>query len=443
MAGSVTIANGRVEDTVNGLRITELGGSVSFREQSLQVGPLRGRIGGGEITLAGRVGVLEPGMPVDLRMTTRGGRVVDSPFATVAADADIMVRGRAAEEINVTGPITVHRAEFRIAESLPPSLPTIAVREVGGTAQQRAENASVARVERGAEVARAAAARPQALRPQPLRPSPARPPGARNPRAAPAAAGAPEPSAAPPPGGAPRITIDIPIAMPSAVFVRGRGLQAEVGGNLRLRGSGAAAAIEGALDLRRGTFEVAGQRLNFSRGTLSFDPGVGIDPTLDMDASTSAGGVTANIHIGGRASGPTLALSSDPPLPQDEILAHMLFGSATSSLTPTQILRVASAVAELSGAGGGSDVTDRVRRGLGLDVLSVTDVSGSGVGGEAGRYVREGVYVGVRSGRNPGSTDPTQTQTMGVVQIEVLPHLKVEAGAGTTGRIGITYERDY
>jgi hypothetical protein len=32
---------------------------------------------------------------------------------------------------------------------------------------------------------------------------------------------------------------------------------------------------------------------------------------------------------------------------------------------------------------------------------------------------------------------------MGIVQIEVLPHLKVEAGAGTAGRIGLNYELDY
>src|SRR5206468_1953776 len=163
-----------------------------------------------------------------------GGRVVDSPIATVTADADIVVRGRAAEEITVTGPIIVHRAEFRIAERLPPNLPTLQVRETGGNAQQRAASARAAQVARNAE---------------------------------------------------------------------------------------------GARDLRRGTFEVAGQRLNFSRGTLSFDPGAGIDPTLDLDASTNAGGVTANIHIGGHASAPTFTLTSDPNLPPDEILSHMLFGT--------------------------------------------------------------------------------------------------------------------
>ncbi len=419
IVGAVTIADGRLEDAVNGLRISGLGGSLSFRDQALQVGPLRGQIGGGSIVLAGQVGVLEPGMPVDLRLTTRGGRVVDSPIATVAADADITVRGRVAEDITASGPITVHRAEFRIAEALPPNLPTLQVREVGGTAQQRSLTAA-----RNVQTARAA--------------PPAR--AARNGRRPPAA-NAVRPAAGPPVAAAgPRVLLDIPITMPRAVFVRGRGLEAEVGGNLRLRGTAAAPSIEGVLGLRRGAFEVAGQRLAFRRGTLSFDPGVGIDPTLDLDASTTAGGVTANIHIGGRASAPNFALTSDPALPPDEILSHMLFGTATSGLSPLQVLRVASAVAELSGIGGGGDLTDRLRRGLGLDVLSVQDVSGGGVGGEAGRYVREGVYVGVRSGR---STSDGSQQTQGVVQIEVLPNVKVEAGAGTTGRIGVTYERDY
>ena len=99
----------------------------------------------------------------------------------------------------------------------------------------------------------------------------------------------------------------------------------------------------------------------------------------------------------------------------------MLFGIATSGLSPLQVLRVANAVAELGGMRGGSDPADRLHRGLGLDVLSVQGVSGGGVSGEVGRHVSDGVYVGMRSGRN--ANDGSQ-QTMGMVQIEVLPHLQ-------------------
>ncbi len=73
------------------------------------------------------------------------------------------------------------------------------------------------------------------------------------------------------------------------------------------------------------------------------------------------------------------------------------------------------------------------------------ELSGSGSGSgsapvsvEAGRYVAPGVYVGAKQGAASNSS-------RGVVEIEVLPHTKVEGdiGADSNGKVGVKMEWDY
>ncbi len=120
------------------------------------------------------------------------------------------------------------------------------------------------------------------------------------------------------------------------------------------------------------------------------------------------------------------------------MLAQLLFGVNIDQLSPFQIAEIASAVAELSGVGGGSDVLGSLRKGLGLDRLSVGGSnSGNGASLQAGKYVAPGVYVGAKEGTDGGS----QAQ----VQIDLTKHLKLESQLGTGGGVpatGITPQND-
>ena len=131
-----------------------------------------------------------------------------------------------------------------------------------------------------------------------------------------------------------------------------------------------------------------------------------------------------------------------PELPQDEVLAQLLFGKATSGLSPFELAQIAAAVAQLTGVGGsGGGPLDRVRSALGLDRLGVGAGNSSSTAPtvEAGRYVAPGVFLGVRQGTQGGQT--------GVgVQVEITPRLKLE-GETATGpagdRLGLSYELEY
>ncbi len=98
---------------------------------------------------------------------------------------------------------------------------------------------------------------------------------------------------------------------------------------------------------------------------------------------------------------------------------------------------------ETPGAGG---IIDRIRRTLALDRLAVGEERrqdggrGQGATLETGRYVAEGVYVGVRQSSEGGAP------RVGV-QIDVLPRVRIEAETGGNSaagdRVGLSFEIEY
>ena len=367
VTGSARIANGSVQDYLQGIHITAVSGVLAADGDTLRLTQLGGRAGDGTLTVSGTVGIAAP-LPVNLAITARNARPLASDLLTATLDADLTLKGEATGALAVGGRILVRRANIQIPDSFPQSVAVLDVRKPG---QQ-----------------------------------------------------------APPPQPAAPITLDLTIDAPEQVFVRGHGLDAEMGGQLRLSGSSRTPQVGGGFDLRRGTFSIAGQTLNFTRGRVGFD-GFGLasklDPTLDFVAESAANNVTATLAISGYADSPKIRLSSTPDLPQDEILAQLLFGQSVKQLSPFQVVQIAQAIAAISGVGGASDPLAGVRRGLGLDRLSVGAASGNSPGAtlEAGKYVANGVYVGTKQGTSGG----TQAQ----VQIDLTKHLKLQTQLGTGG----------
>jgi translocation and assembly module TamB len=159
--------------------------------------------------------------------------------------------------------------------------------------------------------------------------------------------------------------------------------------------------------------------------------------------------------VTGYASAPKITLSSSPSLPQDEVLAQLLFKSSTSQLSPFQLASIAAAVAQIAGlntGGGAAGVLNSVRQGLGLDELSIGGASNpsgattttnsqkqSAPTLQAGRYVAPGIYVGAAQGTSGGSNS-----TAAQVQIDIAKGLKLETQVGgDSNGLGVTYQFKY
>jgi translocation and assembly module TamB len=260
-------------------------------------------------------------------------------------------------------------------------------------------------------------------------------------------------SAPPPPPAPPEppsmIALNLTLSAPQQVFIRGRGLNAELGGTIHIHGTATKPIPDGGLQLRQGTLSVIGTTLNFTEGSIDFS-GAGItNPSIHFVATSTTATIVATLTVSGSARDPKITLSSVPDMPQDEILSQLLFNTSTSKLSPLQLAQIAAALASLSGATSGFDPLERLRTTFGLDRLSVGSDSSGNPTLQAGRYLARGVYVGAQQSATGSGTQAT-------VQIDLAKGLKLQTTAGSgsssaTGStsnadaasVGITYQFEY
>lgn len=416
MGGVIDLANGDLRDYAQGVHLSQIKAHLTGSQDGLKIESLNARAGSGTLDVTGQIGVLKPKLPFSLHLTASKAQPIASDILTANFDADLKAEGTLRERIDLSGTMNVHRAVIGIPNAMPAEVAVLDVRR---------------------------------------------------------------PGQAPPESSAHKLTIglDLGLHAPRQILVQGRGLNAEMGGDLHIRGTTASPNVSGGFEMIRGTFTLSSTKLDFTNGRLSFN-GAGlnhkIDPTLDFTAQTTVSDGTATLHITGLADSPQFELSSTPALPQDEILARLLFGESASQLTALQVAQIGAALATLSGAGGsGTNPLAKVQQALGLDKLSVGGGGGMGGGGaggggagggsagsagsvgsggsaggsgaagaqsgtsvEAGRYVSDRVYVGAKQSTSGFS----QLE----VDVELSKHLKLQTrvGNGTATTQGTTPDSD-
>ena len=227
---------------------------------------------------------------------------------------------------------------------------------------------------------------------------------------------------------------------PSRVEVDGLGLDSEWGIDIVLRGTVDDPRIGGQARLVRGAYSFAGTRFELTRGRIRFDANVPIDPRLDIEAETSANGTDVTVAITGNAQTPQVAFSSEPPLPEEEILAQLLFGGSVTSLSATDAVQLGAALAALRGGSGGIDPIGELRRSIGLDqlrIISADPALGRETGVALGKNIGRRVYVEiVTDGRGYSATS---------VEYRVTRWLALLGTVSTIGRDSVLAEisRDY
>ncbi|MEX2454114.1 MAG: translocation/assembly module TamB domain-containing protein, partial [Rhodospirillaceae bacterium] len=380
----LSLADGRYENLDIGTVLDRLAVSATVDAGRTLTVELSGTDGGsGTLSGAGTVELDPPaGFPMTVDLQFGDATLVRRDDVTLSANGDLDISGDMTA-MTLSGEIETTRIEARVDESLPPSVVDLDVVD-----SQAAEDAQVAGSEEAAE------------------PSP--------------------------------LTLDLALVVPRQAFVRGRGLDSEWAGRLEITGNAASPAIAGTLSFVRGDFNFAGKRFSLEGSTIVFDGTPDADPLLNIRAAHRTGDVTALILIGGRASNPTIELSASPPLPQDEILARVLFGKGAGSLSALEAVQLAAAVGQLSGQAGGVGVLDRMRNALGVDVIEVGAGEEGGANLRAGRYINENTFVGVTQGTTPGSTGV-------IVEIEVLPNITIdtEVDPRGTNKTGVKWKYDY
>ncbi len=192
------------------------------------------------------------------------------------------------------------------------------------------------------------------------------------------------------------------------IRVEGMGINSNWSAAIQLRGTLDTPVLAGRADLIDGTYDFAGRRFDLTRGHLIFTGTSPPDPRLDISATASVTGLTATVTVAGSSLHPDISFSSVPALPEEDLLARVLFGDSITTISAPEALELGSALAALHG-GGGLDPINKLRRAIGLDRLrivaaDVTIPRQTGFG--AGKYLGRRVYAEiVTDGRGYSATD--------------------------------------
>ncbi len=231
------------------------------------------------------------------------------------------------------------------------------------------------------------------------------------------------------------ITFDISLSMADPLRVEGRGLLSAWRGQLYISSSIAAPNVVGSVSSERGTFTFLGQSFDLESGTVTFTGGGRIDPTLNIVAVREVTGITVTVNITGRANAPTIVLSSRPALPQDEVLARLMFNRSAGELGPLESLQLASAAADMSGLARGG-ISGMVRRTFGLDTFSFGGQSGNAV--VVGRQLGRNVFLSIEQSVN-------STSRVFVLSWRLTSHFSLRSSASdqTGADLGVFWRKDY
>ena len=385
ITGNAAASGARLIDVRRNLAINNLAANVSFDGNRANISNLGGTLStGGRVAVEGSLGILPAsGFPADLRIILEQATYVDGSLVAATADGTLTLTGPLTSGPVLGGRLTLTKAAVTVPAKLPTSLTEIDIRH---------RNAP-----------------PDVLRQiEEIRPKEAQ-------------------------GSSRPIRLDLQIQAPNGIFVRGRGIDAELGGELTVRGTAIAPEVSGGFEMRRGRIVILTKRLDFTEGDITF--GGGLIPVLNMEASTTSAQTTVTVSVTGIANDPNISFSSSPALPQDEVLARLIFGQSMSRLSPVQIAQLADAVSQLAG-GGSNSLFETLRSNLGVDDLDIGTDDAGRTTVSVGRYINNRTYFQVEQGGAGGAR--------ATINLDVGRGVKLKAGAGTQGgTAGIFYEREY
>ncbi len=383
--GTLELKNGRFVAAISGLDLRDINVLVRGAGRRIEIARAAATDGrDGKISATGHVTLdAAHGNPFDVTVTADRLRAIARDDIRMTVSGQIKVAGRQGD-MAARGKVTVNEGEIAIPDRLPTEITVLDVIEVHTPPDlKRAVNKRVATV-------------------------------------------------------TPKIRLDIGVSVPRRLFVRGRGVFAEVQGDLTIRGMADNPQISGSLRTVRGHLDLLGKRFTFREGTVRFADRDLSNPRINLVAEATSGDVKATVTVRGTAKQPKFVIGSEPSLPRDEVLSRIMFGKNVGELGTNEALRLAAGAAVLFGpTGGATSLPDRIRRAAGLDIIDFNTTNGS-PRAVFGKYVSDRVLVKIEQGL-------TEDSAAVGVEVEVFKNLSVESKVGRDGssRLGLKWRYDY
>jgi len=247
-------------------------------------------------------------------------------------------------------------------------------------------------------------------------------------------------------------SLDLAISIADKFYVFGQGIETEWKGKINLTGKVNKPILSGDIVATGGRMDLLGKNFTLAKGEVYFDGSSPISPIVNVQLGYHAQGLDATVGVSGTLQSPKLELASVPYLPEDEILARILFFSSVSELSAFEKIKLAAMITRLAGFNLNTGIKNSRRGFFGLDVIRIdsdeantaTNTSADAnsddedtISVELGKYVRKNIYLGVEQGLN-------NQETVGITSIEIDNNLSVGAKAGTEdAEINFEWRFDY
>jgi outer membrane protein assembly factor BamA len=175
-----------------------------------------------------------------------------------------------------------------------------------------------------------------------------------------------------------RLALDVRIVTEGDIEVDNNLARLQLGGDLRVIGTAAAPSLAGRALLREGGQLFLGQNVyRVDAGTIDFTNPDVIDPDLNIQATTRAGGHEIELTLAGTTESPDVTLRSvtEPELGQADVASLLLTGRVLADVPGAEGRIVGEQVLSyLSG-----DILGVASRAVGLDTIRLGGVEGSGL----------------------------------------------------------------
>lgn len=284
------VLSGAGDMTVNAARFTNatlpalnsFKARVTFRDNALTLDRFGGDLAGGPFNMSGRVTFVKLTEPtLDLQMRAQSVLVARNDTLTARADADVRITGPFAAA-TVSGTVALTGTRFlKNIDLLPIGLP-------------------------GRPAPQAPVERPEffSLPSPPFR----------------------------------DWKFDVVIKTKDPVLIRGNLATGEATTDLKLTGTGLKPGLQGMVHMEGVEATLPFSRLDVSRGSLTFNPNDSTNPTIDLQGTSVIRDYTVRVYVYGTLLSPQAIFTSEPPLPQEEIISLIATGASRKELSTGNVL---------------------------------------------------------------------------------------------------------
>jgi len=234
------------------------------------------------------------------------------------------------------------------------------------------------------------------------------------------------------------LALDLTLRLGDDFLFKGAGLDARLGGQLRVFTVNQTLRGEGTIQVEEGRYAAYAQTLDIERGILRFAGPID-NPGLDVLAVRKLPDVKVGVQVGGTVQRPQVTLYSDPAMPDTEKLSWLVLGHGLDSAGQQEFALLQVAAGALLSQAESVNTQAKLAEALGIDSFGVR-------AGDSETLNSAVVSVGKRlSSRATLSYEQSLDGLSQIVKVlyQLSRHVRFEAQAGQPSSFDVFYTREY